>query len=189
MELKTEVVGLEEFARRFRDGEKIVTEELANAGNKSGLTVERFAKKYVRKWRHHLERSITTKTTIQPLLVSTSIGTNLPYAKAEEFGRPADSPMPPPGALLPWMTAKGIAPSGEFEGRIGSRGDLRDAASTARGNGKYYPVEYLIARAIKRKAPDPHPFLGKAYREQIPNIRKEFQQVPKRVIARLKRGA
>lgn len=218
-----EIPQLKAWTARFDNGAKIVNEELAVAGTRSGLSVETSAKRYVRVWRHDLQRSITSKgrpfgTNVTPLGVTTKIGTTKKYALAEEFGRPAGRPMPPPGALLGWMAAKSIPVSERDTGftEAGSREGTRrlakgvkrfkddkgkatgfstrqtrsrgvDAAGKNRAG--YYPVEYLIARSIKRKAPDPHPYLTKAFNELKPQIRKEFALVPKRVIARLKAGA
>jgi hypothetical protein len=192
---------LDGFVSRFRNGAKIVTEELAIAGKKAGLLVERKAKEYAPVWRGHLRRSITSSrapfgTTTTPLMVTTKIGSNLPYAAAQNFGRPADAPMPPPGALLPWMAAKGIPAT---EANIAGTRRVRDqdgnvVGSIIRGTAglagprRYLPIEYLIARSIKRSAPKPNEYLTKAFRELQPQIRAEFRQVPKRVIARLQAG-
>lgn len=201
MDFHTHVTGLEPFLARFKKADKIVTEELAKAGRKSGLAVEGLAKKYVPVWRHDLHRSITSSqapfgTTVTPLFTTTRVGTTKKYAKAVEFGRPAGAPMPPPGALLPWMRSKGIAATTasitgtrrtrDADGNItGSIIDERGFIGPRRG---YLPIEYLIARAIKRSAPKPRPYLMKAFHELRPKIRGEFQAVPGRVIARLKGG-
>lgn len=196
MEFKAEVVGLERWVARLKGADKIVMEELRTAGKRAGLQVELKAKGYAPKWRGDLRRSITTKTTTQGIFSTTVVGTNKPYGAATEFGRPSGAPMPPPGALLPWMASKGIPAT---EQSITGTRRTRDADGNITGSiisGKgfigprrgYLPIEYLIARAIKRSAPKPRPFLTKAFKELQPKIRQEFQDVPKRVIARL-RGA
>lgn len=207
MDMHTEVKNLDAWIARFKNGPKIALEETANAGKRAGFAVERKAKGRVRVWRGHLRRSITTKTTTTALISTTKVGTNLINARAEEFGRPAGAPMPPPGSLLPWMAAKGIPVSERDSGfteegaRAGTRrlisGNRRTrndkgeetgfSTRTKRANG-YYPVEYLIARAIKRKAPDPHPFLLNSFKELQPQIRKEFEKARVNLIARLKGG-
>lgn len=192
------VTGLEPFFRKFQQAPAIVTDELAKAGRRAGLAVEAKAKEYVPVWRHDLQRSITSVqspfgTKVTPLFTTTTIGTAKKYAAATEYGRPADAKMPPPGALLPWMASKGIAATEEnITGARKARnekgeitGSIIRGSESFIGPRRYLPIEYLIARAIKRSAPKPHPYLMKAFHELKPKIQAEFDQVPKRVIARL----
>lgn len=200
-EFHTEVQNLEAFAARFKSGDQIVSEELASAGRRAGVRVELNAKQRVKVWRRELQRSITSVrspfgTTVSPLLIMTKIGTNKKYAKATEFGRPADAPMPPPGALLPWMASKGIpATDQNIKGTKRVRNDKGEViGSLISGKGfvgprKYLPIEYLIARAIKRSAPKPSPYLIPAFTEERPRIKQDFVQARKQIIARLKGGA
>ena len=195
-DLRIDVPGLGAWVARFKGADKILNEEMRKAGQRAGLSVEAKAKGYVPTWRHDLQRSITTKTTAQPLGSQTVIGTNKPYAKAIEFGRPEGAKWPPPGALLPWMASKGIAATdanvkgakkvrndkGEITGSIIRGGD------SFIGPRRYLPNEFLIARAIAKKIKK-RPYLIKAFDELKPQIRKEFGLVPSRVIARLRGGA
>ena len=103
------------------------------------------------------------------------------------------SPMPPPGALLPWMAAKGIPATNEsITGSRRVRNDKGEVIGSIIvnrgfiGPRRYLPKEYLIARSIKRNAPKPRPYLGKAFNELKPQIRARYAKVPERVIARLR---
>lgn len=193
-DLRIEIANLEAWTRRFNGADRILTEELRKASQKSGLLVERKAKEYAPVWRGHLRRSITSVTETRSLVSTTKVGTNLPYARAVEFGRPAGAKMPPPGALLPWMASKGIPATNES---IRGTRRVRDEAgnvigSIIRGDGfvgprRYLPNEWAIAKAIQKNIKK-RPYLTKALDELKPQIRREFADVPKRVIARL-RGA
>ena len=192
------VAGLEHVTAQGTQGPKIVTDELALAGREMGLAVEQKAKGYAPVWRGPLRRSITSRTspfgtTVTPLFVTTKVGTNSKYGAEKEFGRDPASPMPPPGALLPWMAAKGIAATPlSIKGTRRVRNDKGEViGSIISGQGfvgprRYLPIEYLIARSIKRNAPKPRPYLGKAFNELKPQIRARYAKVPERVIARLK---
>lgn len=190
------VPDLDRFIGTYAQGPKIVTEELKASADRSGLRIERKAKANVRVWRRELQRSITNKTTSRPLFASNQIGTNKVYGAAEEFGRPAGAKMPPPGVLLPWMAAHGIPATEEsIKGTKRVRdekgnviGSIIKGSRDFIGPRRYLPIEFLIARAIKRKAPDPHPYLGKAAKEEEAAVRQDFHGIPMRVIARLKAG-
>jgi len=165
MDFHVHVTGLEPFLRRFRGADKIVTEELAKAGKKSGLAVEAAAKKIVPFDTRHLKRSITSTqapfgTTVTPLFSTTLVGTNVPYARAVEFGRGAGTTPPPVAPIARWLAKK--------------NSDLNP---------------YAVARAIGKRGIEGRPYLTKAFEDLKPKIRQEFQQVPKRVIARLRGGA
>jgi hypothetical protein len=92
--------------------------------------------------------------------------------------------IPQLNALLGWMGRKGIAVDEQFVGRS----DVGDITGSKRAGGGYHPVEYLIARSIGRHGIPAKPFLFKAFNELKPKIRQEFEQVPKRIIARLSGG-
>lgn len=151
---------LDGFIKRFKNGPRIVTEELTTAGKRSGLMVERLAKSRSRVWRGHLRRSVTTKTTVQPLMVTTKVGSNLPYAPVMNFGRRAGAPPPPTGPIAAWLKSKG--------------GDPRAA--------------FVVARAIGRRGIPGDFFLTGSLKDLRPQIQREFRAVPKRVIARLRSG-
>ena len=192
------VTGLDHVASMGKQAPKIVTDELALAGRESGLAVEQKAKSYAPRWRGQLQRTITSRTspfgtTVTPLFVSTKVGTNSKYGAEKEFGRDPASPMPPPGALLPWMAAKGIAATPlSIKGTRRVRNDKGEVIGSIIvnrgfiGPRTYLPNEYKIARAIKLKAPKPRPYLGKAFNELKPQIRARYAKVPERVIARLR---
>ena len=192
------ITGLEHVTALGTQGPKIVTDELALAGRESGLAVEQKAKQYAPRWRGQLQRTITSRTspfgtTVTPLFVTTKVGTNSKYGAEKEFGRDPASPMPPPGALLPWMAAKGIAATPlSIKGTRRVRNDKGEVIGSIIvnrgfiGPRTYLPNEYKIARAIKLKAPKPRPYLGKAFNELKPQIRARYAKVPERVIARLR---
>jgi len=192
------VTGLEHVTSMGKTAPKIVTEELALAGREMGLAVENKAKGYAPRWRGQLQRTITSRTspfgtTVTPLFVTTKVGTNSKYGREKEKGRDPASPMPPPGALLPWMASKGIAATPlSIKGTRRVRNDKGEViGSIISGVGfigprRYLPIEYLIARSIKRNAPKPRPYLGKAFTELKPAIRARYAKVPERVVARLK---
>ena len=58
----------------------------------------------------HLRRSLTRDVT--PFL--STVGTNLVYARAVEFGLQPQQAFPPPGSLLGWMTRHNIPQEAEF---------------------------------------------------------------------------
>ena len=192
-DLRIAIPELEAWVRRFKSADRIVTEELRKASQKSGLLVERKAKEYAPVWRGHLRRSITSVTETRSLVSTTKVGTNLPYARAVEFGRPAGAKMPPPGALLPWMASKGIPATNEsIKGTRRVRdeaGNVVGSIITGRGfvgpRRGYLPNEWAIAKAIQKNIKK-RPYLHKAFEELKPQIRREFADVPKRVVARLR---
>lgn len=157
MQFRAEVVGLEQWVARIKGADKIVMEELRKAGQRSGLRVEAGAKKLVPVDTGNLRRSISTVTTTQGIYSTTKVGTNVPYARAVEFGRGAGTTQPPVAPIARWLAKKGS-----------------DANP------------FVVARAIGRRGIAGRPFLTKAFKELQPKIRQEFQDVPKRVIARLK---
>lgn len=112
-----------------------------------------------------------------------TIGTSSPHGPAVEEGRKPGR-MPPPGVLLGWMARRGIAPAGEFEGRR----DLSRAARTRRPGGGYFPVEYLIARAIARHGTKGDHNLRETVRKLAPTAERELAAVGPRVIQRLVKG-
>ena len=161
MDFHAHVTGLEPFLRKFRGADKIVTEELATAGKKSGLAVERGAWRAVRKRTRHLQRSITSSqapfgTTVTPLFVTTRVGSAVPYARAQ------DNPNPTPYQIRP-KNGKFLV----FMGRNGKK---------------------VFTTLVNHPGIRGNEYLTGTFRDLKPKIRQEFGQVPKRVIARLKGG-
>ena len=150
------VEGLDEFVRRFSQAPRIIHDEIGKAARRSGVRVERRAKQLVPVDRGGLRRSISSK----PISLGASVGTNLPYARAVEFGRGAGTTPPPVAPIAAWLKRKG--------------GDPR--------------LAFVVARAIGRRGIPGRPYLTKALDELKPAIRQEFAEVPKRVIARLRGG-
>lgn len=159
-DFKIAIPELSGFVARYREGARIVTEELARAGKRAGLAVERGAKGYAPVDTGNLRRSITTATSVAPLAVTTTVGTAVTYARAVEFGRGAGRAQPPSGAIAAWLARKGSDPSKAF----------------------------VVARSIGRRGIAARPFLTRAFKELQGQIRREFDQVPRRVVARLSGG-
>lgn len=161
LDFQAHFVGLDGWMRRFRGADKIVAEEMGDAGKRSGLAVERGAKIKVRKKTHHLERSITSTrspfgTTVQPLFTVTRVGTTVPYARAQ------DNPTATPYDIRP-KNGRFLV----FKGRDGKT---------------------VFTRLVHHPGIRGNEYLTGTFRELRPKIRQEFAQVPKRVIARLKGG-
>lgn len=152
---------LDAFVRRHREAPRIITEELGKAGKRSGFIVERLAKAAARVWRGHLRRSVTTKTTVSPLFVTTTVGSNLPYARARDQGRSAGSTPPPTAPIAAWLASKGGDPK----------------------------LAFVVARAIGRRGIPGDRFLTGSFEKAKPQIRAEFGKVPRAVIARLRGSA
>ena len=160
-----EVKGLDAFVAKFKGADKIVTDELSKAGKRAGLAVEAGAKRLVPVDTGNLRRSITSVqapfgTTVSPMMVTTRVGTNQPYAMAVEFGRGAGTTQPPTAPIAAWLERHGGDPK----------------------------MAYVVARAIGRRGIPGRPYLTKAFAELQSKIRAEFDQVPKRIVARLSGG-
>jgi hypothetical protein len=148
---------LNAFVARYRNAPAVVTEELRKAGARVGVLVERRAKTLVPVDTGHLRRSITNQVTASPMLVTTTIGTNVPYARAVEFGRGAGKTPPPSAPIAAWLGRHGGDPGAAF----------------------------VVARAIGRRGIKGRPFLTRALRELRGQIQTEFRRVPRAVIARI----
>jgi hypothetical protein len=160
-----DIPGLNGFVQRFKGADKIVSEEMATAGKKSGLAVERLGKLRARVWRGLLRQSVTSSqspfgTIVTPLIVTTKIGSTLPYAPVRDRGRSPGATPPPVAPIAAWLASKGKDPRAAF----------------------------AVARAIGRRGIPGDHFLTGAFDQLKPQIRQEFDQVPKRVIARLRGG-
>lgn len=153
-----DVVGLEGFLQRMNGAGKIVTEELATAGKRSGFLVERLAKSRARVWRGLLRRSITSATTVSPFAITTTVGTNVPYARTMNYGRTPGAKMPPVSAIAEYLRSKGKDPKAAF----------------------------AVARSIAQRGIKGDHFLTGALEELKPRIRKEFADARTRAIARLR---
>lgn len=151
------------YVAKMRGAPAVVTDEMGKAGRRAGLLVERLAKSRAPVWRGHLRRSITSTaspfgTTISAMTVTTSIGSNLPYAETKDKGRRPGRTAPPTRAIAEWLSAVG--------------GDPKAA--------------WVIARSIGRDGIPGTGYLTKSFNELKPRIRTEFRSVTARVIARLR---
>lgn len=91
---KVDVVNLEQFVGKYRNAGRIVDDEMHQAGERVGTMVERQAKAYAAVKTGTLRRSITHTVTSSPMVTTTTIGTNVPYAKYVEYGRGAITAAP-----------------------------------------------------------------------------------------------
>lgn len=148
------------LSRKYAGAGPIIQDELVNAGERSALAIEGLAKRYAPVDTGTLRRSITHAVTPLAGGVRAVAGTNVPYAEAVEKGRRAGAPMPPGGVLISsgWLRRHGLPDSAEF----------------------------VIRRAISRRGIPARPFLTRALDELKPQIVKEFQAVPGRVLVRLR---
>lgn len=146
------------MARAYDGGERIVREEIERGMTRAVITVEADAKRLVPTDTHTLQRSITHEVQASGGSITGRAGTNLVYGPVVEYGRTAGAAMPPAGALLGWMSRKGI--------------DAR--------------FEYLVRRAIGRRGTRPRPFLKPALEANRKRISDEFgTAVPQRIFRRL----
>ncbi len=100
----------------------------------AGLMVQRDAQKRVPVAFGTLRRSIATRVKHIGGDIVATVGTNLVYGPAVEYGRPAGKKMPPPRALQRWVVKKGMNKS----------------------------MAFVVARAIGRRGTKPRPYLEPA---------------------------
>lgn len=89
-----------------------------------------------------------------------TVGTNVAYAEAVHEGRRPGAPMPPQGALLPWMERHGLAAK----------------------------LEFAIRRGIARRGIPARRFLADALRANLGTVEREFQAAAARFVARVLGG-
>lgn len=121
-----------------------------------------------------LAASITHQIDPEPIPLFGVVGTNLVYAPAAEFGRPAGK-FPPIDAIQTWVHHKGIVSgyttkSGKFGRRRG-----KNIARMERS------VAYLIARKIFLHGSPARPFLRKAYADSQGDIRQAQERLAKAI--------
>lgn len=149
------------YVARMRSATLVMRREMTNAMRRAVLTGEGRSKRIVaaeRRDTSHLLRGITSDVTQISSGVRGVWGTTVPYGRVIHDGRRPGAAMPPQGALVGWMRRHGIPASAEF----------------------------VVRRAIARRGIKAVPFLRRALQEVRPQIRREFEQVPKRVIAHLR---
>lgn len=102
------------FTRRFANAQPIVERQFRTAMIRATAQVQHDAMALAPVDTGTLRRSLTTDVT--PFVGR--VGTNLPYAPVVEYGRREGAPMPPAGALLPWMRRHGISAEAEYAVRL-----------------------------------------------------------------------
>lgn len=151
----SEVRGVAALRRRFEnlsaEQEKGIKRELFSGG----VNIQSGAKRRVRVDRGPLRNSIAVEVLNGGFEVR--VGTNIVYAKAEEFGRMPGS-HPPVAPLIAWAKRHGLA---DPEG-----------------------VAWAIARKMEREGTKPHPFLFPAFEEERPQIIERMDAVLKNTTRR-----
>lgn len=118
-----DIPALPGFTRAMTAAPQRLDKEMNVAGRRIGFAAQALAGRYVPRWQGHLAGSIYSKVSGGNGVVI-AFGASANYALPVEKGRRPGAPMPPSGALLPWMAAHGIPDSAEFivRKRIGERG-------------------------------------------------------------------
>jgi phage gpG-like protein len=155
MDLKFDFSDVHKMARQYANGPQIVRDETRVAITRSVITVANDAKKLVPVDTGRLRSSLTHEVTTSGNAVTGRAGTNVDYAKIVEEGR-SPGKMPPPGALLGWMSRHGI--------------DER--------------FEFVVARSINRRK-RPRPYLKPALEKNRTAITREMGQALRRIGNRL----
>jgi hypothetical protein len=144
MELTFDTRELNEMARVYEGGDRIVMDELRTGMTKSVLAVEADAKRGAPVDRGQLRRSLTHEVQVRSREVVGRAGTNLEYAKFVEDGR-GPGKMPPVSVIEDWAGRHGAAGAG-----------------------------FLIARAIGRRGTRPKPYLKPAFEQNAAKISQEL---------------
>lgn len=171
-----------QLAQNCEVASRFVPQEMQRAITRSVLQIEKDAKGLAPVFTGHLRRSITHEVEARQSEVVGRVGTNVPYAKAVEFGTGllSEAPdsghrryMPPPAALDAWAIAKGFTVV---------------SARTARGHAAATPGVYgqIVAWAIYlRGGTKPKPYLRPALKDNLPNVEKEIKAIVPRILAKL----
>jgi hypothetical protein len=158
MDLRVDVSDAYRYAAKMRRGPQIVSEEMGKAGKEVGTLLERLFKAAAAVWRGHLRRSITHKVTVTSLYTTTTVGTNVPYARTRNYGRRPGATPPPTAPIAAWLASKG--------------GDPKRA--------------YVVARAIGRRGIPGDFFITGTFKKSEGQVRAIYRKVPGRVVARLR---
>lgn len=111
MDVEIDISGAEELARSFAGAKSTLDAELVTAMTRSVAAIQLDVQTAAPVWQGNARRSVATTATAQ----KGTVGTNLVHAIVQlETGRAAGAPMPPSGALLAWMSSKGIPAEAEF---------------------------------------------------------------------------
>lgn len=149
---------LKPFVARYEGAGKIVEEELLRWILRVLIRAVQLSVGLVRKDTRHLARSIAmTPPTFAGGQARGAWGTALPYARANEFGRRAGAAMPPLAPIAAWLRRHGRSPA----------------------------LAFVVARAIGRRGIPAQSFMRAAKAKLLPEARRDFDQVAKRIIARV----
>jgi len=171
MEITIDTRSINTMALTYAGGPQIVRDETMRGMTRAVLAIEADAKRLAPVDRGQLRRSLTHEVTASAGGVVGRAGTNLNYGEVVEKGRGAGKKYPPPGALLGWMSRKGI-----------DAGEQTDV-------GGYFEIELAIARKIGKKGIKAKPYLKPAFDKNRPAITRELGAVLlRRVSDRLAAG-
>lgn len=164
LEIKVEgSAGFDQVGDSLRRSRKVFKDLLGKAASEfANQAVSTVKRDYLSGGGDHLNvQTGRLRSSIRYLLaegekeISTTFGSDVPYAAAWEFGRKAGS-MPPSGPLATW-----------------ARRNLGVKGSEAKS------VGFLIARAIARRGQKAKPFLEPGVRDEVP----EFLQAIERLLS------
>jgi hypothetical protein len=164
-----------EFENRLLRTPQVTEASLRRAMTASLLLIEGDARRNVVQDTRRLAGSINHRIDgTYPTLVG-SVGPNVRYGAAVEFGRRAGAKMPPVDALIGWVR-RHFNPAGF----TGGAGPGRNRAWRSRER-QLRSAAFLVARSIKRRADGgdrmAHPFMSPAYRRNQTRITQAFARV------------
>lgn len=154
--------GLEELQRGFRLAPVITERESKRAMNESVIDVVREVKPLVPVYRGTLRNSIASEVQGSGPKIRGIVGSTLKdeeYPAVMEFGRRPGAKMPPPDALIPWVT------------RV-----LKVKKSEAPA------VAWIVARSIGKKGIKGRRFLRDGFQAALPRIKDRFAAALERIV-------
>lgn len=157
---KVDVANLPGFKAAMQQAPRTLQTEMLTAARRIGKRGHALAAVYVKRDTGATAASIYDAAGLAGDGVFATFGASSEAAIHVEKGRRAGAPMPPQGALLPWMAAHGIPESSE----------------------------YVVRRSIARRGIPPHPFVGRAHKEmqRAGFYRKEFSEAIRRALAKIR---
>ena len=153
------VENLSGFTAALRQAPRTLQTEMLTAARRIGKRGNALSQTYVKRDTGATAASIFDQAGTAGDGVFALFGASSDAAIFVEKGRRPGAPMPPQGALLPWMAAHGIPESSE----------------------------YVVRRAIARRGIKPRPFVSRAHKEmqRAGFYRKEFSEAIRRTLAKI----
>jgi hypothetical protein len=153
----------DELKRRLQHPEKWLGKPLRRFHQKATLKLQGIARENAPADRGQLKQSLTYRVSNEPIPLSSQVGTNKTYAKAQEYGTGllSEAPdslgkrhFPPPDALETWARRHGFESGYQVAMIIYKRGGLRPTRflRNAFNDGARYVERYLreAGREIER---------------------------------------